>query len=221
MRTATPLATCSVTSDAGPSATAAAISTPRFIGPGCITSASGLSSRGARRGEPVAGGVLAHRREQRLLLALELHAQQHHDVDLGDHRRRGRGSPRPASLRATRGSSVGGATSVTSAPSMCSALHVAPGDPRVPRRRRRWRPAGRRARPAVAAQGEHVEQRLGGVRVAAVAGVDDRRRRSSRDAVGRAGGRVADDDARRCPSRRWSAPCRAGSRPSSPTTAPR
>ena len=45
MRTATPLVTCSVISDAGPSATSAAISTPRFIGPGCMTSASGLQPR--------------------------------------------------------------------------------------------------------------------------------------------------------------------------------
>ncbi len=47
MRTATPFVTCSVMTDAGPSATSAAISTPRFIGPGCMTSAS-LRSRAAR-----------------------------------------------------------------------------------------------------------------------------------------------------------------------------
>ena len=47
MRTATPFVTCSVMSDSRPSATSAAISTPRFIGPGCITSVS-LRSRAAR-----------------------------------------------------------------------------------------------------------------------------------------------------------------------------
>ncbi len=37
MRTATPLRTWAVTTLAGSSATSAAISTPRFIGPGCMT----------------------------------------------------------------------------------------------------------------------------------------------------------------------------------------
>ena len=41
MRTATPISTCSRIKDCGPSATIESISTPRFIGPGCITSASG------------------------------------------------------------------------------------------------------------------------------------------------------------------------------------
>src|SRR6202044_271138 len=39
MRTLTPLATCSTIVDRAESATSAAISTPRFIGPGCITMA--------------------------------------------------------------------------------------------------------------------------------------------------------------------------------------
>ncbi len=43
MRTATPISTCSRISDWAPSATLESISTPRFIGPGCITSASGLA----------------------------------------------------------------------------------------------------------------------------------------------------------------------------------
>jgi hypothetical protein len=43
MRTATPISTCSRISDWAPSATMLSISTPRFIGPGCITSASGLA----------------------------------------------------------------------------------------------------------------------------------------------------------------------------------
>ena len=43
MRTATPISTCSRISDCAPSATTKSISTPRFIGPGCITSASGFA----------------------------------------------------------------------------------------------------------------------------------------------------------------------------------
>ena len=41
MRTATPFATCVVTTARSSSATSGAISTPSFIGPGCMTSASG------------------------------------------------------------------------------------------------------------------------------------------------------------------------------------
>ena len=43
IRTATPISTCSRISDCAPSATIESISTPRFIGPGCITSASGFA----------------------------------------------------------------------------------------------------------------------------------------------------------------------------------
>ena len=43
MRMATPISTCSRISDCAPSATIESISTPRFIGPGCMTSASGLA----------------------------------------------------------------------------------------------------------------------------------------------------------------------------------
>src|SRR5690606_25048998 len=45
MRTATPMRTCvSITEIAGLSATVESISTPRFIGPGCITIAPGLAN---------------------------------------------------------------------------------------------------------------------------------------------------------------------------------
>jgi hypothetical protein len=44
MRTATPISTWSVITERLPSAIAGSISTPRFIGPGCITMASGLAS---------------------------------------------------------------------------------------------------------------------------------------------------------------------------------
>ena len=43
IRTATPISTCSRITDCAPSATMESISTPRFIGPGCITSASGFA----------------------------------------------------------------------------------------------------------------------------------------------------------------------------------
>ena len=44
MRTAMPKVTCGRITLCAPSATAESISTPRLIGPGCITIASGLAS---------------------------------------------------------------------------------------------------------------------------------------------------------------------------------
>ena len=44
MRTAMPKVTCGRITLCAPSATAESISTPRLIGPGCITMASGLAS---------------------------------------------------------------------------------------------------------------------------------------------------------------------------------
>src|ERR1700730_12348559 len=52
MRTATPISTCSRLSDWAPPATLESISTPRFIGPGCITSASGLAYESLRSSSP-------------------------------------------------------------------------------------------------------------------------------------------------------------------------
>ena len=86
MRTATPFATCSVMIDAGPSATSAAISTPRFIGPGCMTTRVGLEPRGALGGQPVAASCTrAATGSSAAPEALALDAQQVDDVDLGEH----------------------------------------------------------------------------------------------------------------------------------------
>ena len=52
MRTARPFATWRRITDCGPSATSESISTPRFIGPGCMTIARGLARREARRRQP-------------------------------------------------------------------------------------------------------------------------------------------------------------------------
>src|SRR5262249_38931144 len=54
IRTATPLATCSRMTLAGPSATSGASSTPRFTGPGCITTVPGLRRRARARVRPKA-----------------------------------------------------------------------------------------------------------------------------------------------------------------------
>src|SRR5690606_31269503 len=53
MRTATPISTCSRISDREmSSATSESISTPRFIGPGCMISASGLAARSLSSSRP-------------------------------------------------------------------------------------------------------------------------------------------------------------------------
>jgi hypothetical protein len=52
MRTATPLRTWSTMTDRGSSATSAAISTPRFMGPGCMTMASSGIACVRRRVKP-------------------------------------------------------------------------------------------------------------------------------------------------------------------------
>ena len=151
----------------------------------------GLQSLGTRLGEPVAGGVLAHGREQRLLLALELHAQEHHDVDLGDHVVEIVAHPhRPAFERL--GQQRGRRDQRDLGAEQVQRLDVAAGDPGVAHVA-----DDGDAQPGqlpVAAQGEHVEQRLGGMRVAAVAGVDHRRVDPVDDAVGRTGRGVAHDD---------------------------
>ncbi len=80
MRMATPLVTCSRITDCEPSATRESISTPRFIGPGCITTARSDGELQTLRGEGEEIEVLTHRREVDLLLALELDAEHHHHV---------------------------------------------------------------------------------------------------------------------------------------------
>ena len=53
MRTAMPKVTCGKITDCLPSATLESISTPRFIGPGCNTMASGLASASLSSVRPV------------------------------------------------------------------------------------------------------------------------------------------------------------------------
>ena len=52
IRTATPFVTCSVMTDRGSTATSAAISTPSFMGPGCMTTTSGDAARSRSRVSP-------------------------------------------------------------------------------------------------------------------------------------------------------------------------
>ncbi len=52
MRTETPLATCSRTVDLSESAAAAEISSPRFMGPGCMTIVSGPRSASRASSRP-------------------------------------------------------------------------------------------------------------------------------------------------------------------------
>ena len=173
MRTATPLATCAVMTDAGPSATSAAISTPRFIGPGCMTRASGCR-RAARSRSARSGPCTRAATGTASVLALALEAQQVDDVEVGEHvvevvrdldrpalERRGqqrrRADQRHVGARGRRRRSRRAAATRLWRMSPTMATR-APSRP-VPRWRR---------------QGVAVEQRLGRVLVPAVAGVDHR-----------------------------------------------
>ena len=84
---------------AAPAATSGAISTPSFIGPGCMTSASGRAQRQPLAREPVPRRVLAERRQQPRRHPLLLDPQRHDDVGVPQRvvdRRTSRGTGRPA-----------------------------------------------------------------------------------------------------------------------------
>ena len=92
MRTATPIETCSSTRVRPMlSAITESISTPRFMGPGCMTLASGSCAVELFAGESIAVEVLARRRHQSLPHALDLEAQNHDDVGARGFQLRSRG----------------------------------------------------------------------------------------------------------------------------------
>ena len=80
IRTATPLATCSRITEYGPSATSESISTPRFIGPGCMMMTSGCARRSRCGRQPEQREVLARRRDEVAVHPLVLDPQHHDDV---------------------------------------------------------------------------------------------------------------------------------------------
>ena len=84
MRTATPLATCWVTTVRGKSATSEAISTPRTMGPGCVTMAPSRRCSARRAVSPQRGRVLAQARHERPAPPLGLEPQQGHDVGVAE-----------------------------------------------------------------------------------------------------------------------------------------
>ena len=83
MRTATPLATWRVITEAGWSATSAAISTPAVDGPGVHDQGAVGQQAGPFSGEPVGGGVLAQGREQGFDHSFVLQAEEVDDIQLG------------------------------------------------------------------------------------------------------------------------------------------
>ena len=99
IRTLTPLATCSTMVERTESATSEAISMPRFIGPGCITTACSGSAAIRLGVEAVAAAVLARRGEEGALHPLALHPQHHHHVALGQRPVEVVARPRPARRR--------------------------------------------------------------------------------------------------------------------------
>ena len=80
MRTASPFVTWSRMTLCGPSATSLSISTPRLIGPGCITRQLGLSFVALALGQAEESNVLVQVREIFLTLAFVLNSQQVNNV---------------------------------------------------------------------------------------------------------------------------------------------
>ena len=83
MRIGTPLLTCRSTTACGESTTRESISTPRFIGPGCMISVSGCKSRRAFDREAVGEGEFVEAGDEGAGTALALEAQESHDVGPG------------------------------------------------------------------------------------------------------------------------------------------
>ena len=216
MRTATPISTCSrITLRAGSSATALSISTPRFIGPGCMTMRVRRGAGQLLRGRGRRSGRYSRERgHQAAGHPLLLQAQHHHhvgaveprlhvveDLDaqpVGLGRDQGRRADQPhAAPIAVQQEDVG-------------ARHPAVQHVAADRDRQPLEPA------LAAADGERVEQRLGRVLMRAVAGVDDRGRSTFCDSsAGRAATGRGGPPAGRNAWRSGSPPCRSGSRPCS------
>ena len=202
MRTRTPFRTCLVMSDEGRSAASGAISTPRFIGPGCITSTRSSKAGGSFPREPETMVVLVHRRHECGLGALFLDAQEIDDVERVEHavevgsrsdgpavegRRQQRSRPDEHDLGSERrhGEHVGSGDAAV-------ADVADDADPQAAQVLRGG-PTGRRALEQRFADRVAVEERLGRVLMLAVAAVDDAGARPGTHLRGNAGGLVAHD----------------------------
>ena len=188
MRTTTPAATCWPITACGESITSAASSTPRLTGPGCMST---WRAPEAAAVDLVAGGVLAHARDERVGHPLALHAQGVDDVGLrqavervGDLAAERLHPARDQGRRAAHGhlcAELGEGEDVRAGHAR---VHDVADDPDV-----------QAVELAEAlAQRVDVQQRLGRVLVLAVAGVDDARRGPARDQLGGADVRGADHD---------------------------
>ena len=202
MRIARPAATWASMRLCSPCATSEAISTPSFIGPGCRDDGVRRSGGDALGGELVAARVLGGRGEQRTAHPLTLDAQGHHGVgaddravevrialDVGQRQRvlalgcaanQRRGEQRARRDQRHVGAESGQRPDVGADDARMQ--HVADDHD-----------AAAVERPEGVLQDVGVEQRLGGVRVLAVAGVDHVRVDRLRDQIGRAGGGMAHD----------------------------
>ena len=188
---------------------------------------AGVADRhvGAEHPQPVAGqavadGVLPRAGEEAAAHPLALDPQHHHGVGRRAAPRRGRTTwrsrPRPTTAPTPLGISVGGATTVTSAPSLVRQQHVAAEDAAVGEVADD-RDVAALERAEAALQRVGVEQGLGGVLVGAVAGVDDRGVDPLADLQRRAAGRVAHHQGVDAHGGDGAARCRAGSRPCWPS----
>ena len=172
MRTNTPLATCSRISDCAPSATSAAISTPRLIGPGCMTRQSGARAPQALRGQAVTREIFRFGGNRRRFHALFLQAQHDGDVDAGDRLVEIVENAAIREIRRRPAASCGGAhrrsSATPSARNACTSERATREWRMSPQMTTRSAEKSGRCRRSV----KHVEQALGRMRVIAVAGVE-------------------------------------------------
>ena len=193
MRTATPISTCSpMTLWWGSSATALSISTPRFMGPGVHDEDVLGGQVELRAVEAVEAEVFALGGDQAALHALPLQAEHHHHV----------GARKALFHVVEHGDAHGGdgggdeggrADDADLGAHGREQVDVGAGDPAVQDVAADGDSEAFEAA-AAAAEGERVEQGLGGVLVGAVAGVDDGGGDFLGQQVGRAGLVVADDE---------------------------
>ena len=201
IRTAMPKVTCGRITECLPSATAESISTPRFIGPGCITIASGFASASLSGGQTVVLEEFPGRRQQRALHALVLQAQHHDDVATCETLAHVVEDPHAQrSHRGRAAASCGPIARTSGRAERRQAVDERARDARMQHVADDRPPSGCVKSLLVVADREQIEQALRRMRVAAVAGVDDvdacgcRADRCCGDEMRRADLRVAHDE---------------------------
>ena len=144
---ATPLITWAPIRLRSLAARSAVISTPSLVGPGCSSGAPGRGERHAGRIETPARGVLAQRRDAAACVALELDAQRHHGIGIGQGILQSVGRPSPRARSRTLAPRPAGRPARPMRPGW-SGMDVRARHPRMTDVARRSRSSCRRASPS-------------------------------------------------------------------------